>query len=86
MKVETQKKRQFLSLNFGDVMSKPRINFAVKSSSQPKKRQGYKLNNPFRWFILSFWKQRAYGVNGVDRYVTFVLNTLYQNTFDLSKF
>ena len=49
MKVETQKKRQFLSLNFGDVMWKPRINFAVKSSSQPKKRRGYKLNNPLHY-------------------------------------
>ena len=45
-----------------------------------------KSHYAFRWFILPFWKQSAYGVNGVDRYVTFVLNTLYQNTFDLSKF
>ena len=37
-------------------------------------------------FFLSGNKLSAYGINGVDRYVTFFLNTLYQNTFDLSKF
>ena len=39
MKVETQKTRQFLSLNFGDVMSKPRIGY------NNKVKTGYLLKN-----------------------------------------